>query len=73
MINDQMKYYLGVDGGGTKTKFIVCRRSDSESATNGPAFDDVELVGEYTSTCCHYLQIGFDGVEELIREGVHEV
>ena len=68
-----MKYYLGVDGGGTKTKFIVCRRSDSESATNGPAFDDVELVGEYTSTCCHYLQIGFDGVEELIREGIEAV
>ena len=66
MSNHLLKYYLGIDGGGTKTKFTVCRAEEP----NASASPFGEIVGEYTSTCCHYLQIGFDGLEELIRDGV---
>ena len=69
MEHDFMTYYLGVDGGGTKTKFTVCRVSD----TNTSAAPFGEVVGEYTSTCCHYLQIGFDGVGALMRDGIAAV
>ena len=53
------KFYLGVDGGGTKTKFTLCR--------------DNVIVGEFTSTCCHYLQIGYDGLERLLRDGIRKL
>ena len=59
MSNQPVKYYLGVDGGGTKTKFSLCRNNT--------------LIGEYTSSCCHYLQIGFDGLEKLLRDGIRKV
>ena len=52
-----MKYYLGIDGGGTKTKFVI-----------GSA--DGAIMGEYTGSPCHYMQCGFDGLERLIHEGV---
>lgn len=55
-----MKYYLGIDGGGTKTKFTLCTK-------------DLKIVGEYKSSPCHYLQIGYDGLENMIRNGVSEV
>ncbi len=59
MNNKNGKYYLGVDGGGTKTTFLICR--------------DNEIVGEYTAGCCHYLQIGFDGLEKLLCDGIRKV
>jgi len=59
MSNQSGKYYLGVDGGGTKTKFLLCRGN--------------EILGEYTSGCCHYLQIGFDELEKLLRDGIRKV
>ena len=52
-----MRYYLGIDGGGTKTKFVI-----------GGA--DGNITGEYTGSPCHYMQCGFDGLERLIHEGV---
>ena len=56
MNTSETKYYIGIDGGGTKTKFLVGR--------------GLEVIGEYTAGGCHYMQIGFDGVETLMREGV---
>lgn len=55
-----MKYYLGVDGGGTKTRFILCD-------------EDQNLISEYKGGSCHYLQIGFDGISRLISEGLNSV
>lgn len=52
-------YYIGIDGGGTKTKFLIGR--------------GLEVIGEYAAGGCHYMQIGFDGVEELFRKGIKEV
>ena len=57
MNTPETRYYIGIDGGGTKTKFLVGR--------------GLEVIGEYTAGGCHYMQIGFDGVETLMREGVH--
>ncbi len=59
MNTSETKYYIGIDGGGTKTKFLVGR--------------GLEVIGEYTTGGCHYMQIGFDGVETLMREGVRSV
>lgn len=53
-------YYLGVDGGGTKTKFIL---ADEQGKI---------LADDYQPTC-HYLQVGLDGVTEIINKGIEEV
>ena len=50
-------YYLGVDSGGTKTAFTVI---DNKGNT---IFELVKGTG-------HYLQIGFDGVKALHKEGL---
>ncbi|MGN0702904.1 MAG: N-acetylglucosamine kinase [Lentihominibacter sp.] len=55
-----MKYYLGIDGGGTKTKFTLCDES-------------LNKVSEYTGPGCHYLQVGFDGLQEVISSGLRKV
>lgn len=52
------KYYIGIDGGGTKTEFIM---ADS----NG------KVVADVIKEKSHYLMIGFDGLEKVIQEGVH--
>ena len=59
MNTPETRYYIGIDGGGTKTKFLAGRGLD--------------VIGEYTAGGCHYMQIGFDGVEELFRKGVKKV
>jgi Predicted N-acetylglucosamine kinase len=63
-----MKYYIGIDGGGTKTKFLVGRVIEGTNADGSDAAG-LEVIGEYTGGGCHYMQIGFDGLEELIRKG----
>ena len=65
-----MKYYLGIDGGGTKTKFVLGRIAES-AGDGGPAgVGQIEVVGEHTAPGCHYMQIGFDGLASLIGDGV---
>ena len=69
------KYYLGVDGGGTKTKFTLCRSAGDSAQGTDPLIVDPRnsIVTEYTSSCIHYLQVGFDGIEDLLREGISKV
>lgn len=55
-----MKYYLGIDGGGTKTKFTLATK-------------DVEIVKEYIGPACHYLQCGYDGLSEIMAAGIEKV
>lgn len=62
MNHPETKYYIGIDGGGTKTKFLAGRLQEG-----------LDVIGEYTGGGCHYMQIGFDGLEELIRKGVTAV
>ncbi|MGE5583642.1 MAG: N-acetylglucosamine kinase [Bacillota bacterium] len=53
-------FYLGVDGGGTKTGFIL--------------IDDRGRIISYTvkSSCC-YTQVQFEGFQKILREGITEV
>lgn len=55
-----MKYYLGIDGGGTKTKFTLCTASGT-------------YVNDYTGRACHYLQCGFNGLSEIIADGIQQI
>ena len=63
------RYYIGIDGGGTKTKFLVGRVVEGFKADGADAAG-LEVIGEYTAGGCHYMQIGFDGVEDLMRKGI---
>ena len=55
-----MKYYVGIDGGGTKTKFLL-------------ADEDLKIVAEHIGSSCYYLACGFDGLTKLIDEGIETV
>lgn len=50
-------YYLGVDGGGTKTGFVL-------------ADETGHVVASHQLGTSYYIQIGFDGLHELLAEGV---
>ncbi len=51
-----MRYFIGVDGGGTKTAFMLADESG-------------KVVAEHTGPTSHYLQCGFDGLTEIIKTG----
>ncbi|MGL5754809.1 MAG: N-acetylglucosamine kinase [Paraclostridium sp.] len=53
-------YYIGVDGGGTKTTFTMIDKNGYK-------------VAQYITQTTHYEQIGFDGVENILNEGLCEV
>lgn len=53
-------YYMGIDGGGTKTAFIVCD-------------DKGNIIAENTKPTANYLQVGFEGLYDIIKEGVKEL
>lgn len=55
-----MKYYLGIDGGGTKTKFTLTS-------------EDLKIISEYTGPACHYLQCGYDGLSRIMADGLQNV
>jgi N-acetylglucosamine kinase-like BadF-type ATPase len=55
-----MGYLLGVDGGGTKTEFVLVDAEGRVRAT-------------HQGGSCYYIQIGFDGLHELLSEGVQAV
>ena len=52
-----MRYFIGIDGGGTKTKFTMCR-------------EDGTILNSYISSTCHYLQCGLDGMTEVLFSGL---
>lgn len=53
-------YFLGVDGGGTKTTFTLINEIG-------------EIVYSTTKGTCHFNQIGFEKLEILLREGLNEI
>ena len=53
-------YFLGVDGGGTKTTFKILD-------------EELNIVGTITKGTCHYNQIGFDNLTKLLITGLEEV
>lgn len=50
-------YYIGIDGGGTKTTFTLINENGIK-------------INEYKTGTTHYAQIGFDGMENVLKEGV---
>ena len=55
-----MKYYLGIDGGGTKTTFLVADENGS-------------IYYSDTTGSCDYLKQGFDGLTAVLKEGVDKI
>lgn len=53
-------YYLGIDGGGTKTQFTIIN-------------ENVEVIQSIKKGTSHFKQIGLDGVENVLRDGLKEV
>ena len=55
MNTPETKYYIGIDGGGTKTKFLLGRLIEGYGE-DGAETSGLEVVGEYTAGGCHYMQ-----------------
>lgn len=53
-------YFLGVDGGGTKTAFTLINEIG-------------EVVYSTTKGTCHFNQIGFDNLEILLIDGLNDI
>ena len=51
--------FLGIDGGGTKTSFLMLD-------------GDGRLLARHVSGSSYYLEIGFDALGALLRDGVAE-
>ncbi len=49
-------YYLGIDGGGSKTKFTITD-------------ENLKVLGSIEIGTTHFKQIGFDGLEKRLSEG----
>ena len=52
MNTSETKYYIGIDGGGTKTKFLVGRLIEGVDA-DGTVTTGLDVIGDYTSGGCH--------------------
>jgi N-acetylglucosamine kinase-like BadF-type ATPase len=53
-------YYLGVDGGGTKTGFMLIN-------------DQGRIMSYITKGSCYYIQIQLDGFQKVLEDGITEV
>lgn len=58
--SDDEVYFLGIDGGGTKTEFLL---SDREGNT----------VRSLRSDCCNPIDIGIDAAQRILRTGIETV
>lgn len=53
-------YYIGIDGGGTKTQFTL--------------FDQKgQMLSTHQEGTCHYAQVGYDGLKDVLKKGVKRV
>lgn len=53
-------YYIGIDGGGTKTSFTLIN-------------EDGVKIWQYKTGTTHYAQIGFDGLKNVIEDGIENI
>lgn len=53
-------FYLGIDGGGTKTSFMLINKLG-------------DILSTLTSSTCHIHQVGFDGFKTVLEKGINEV
>jgi N-acetylglucosamine kinase-like BadF-type ATPase len=59
-LGTSLDVFLGVDGGGTKTEFVLI-----DAAGN--------VRARHQTATSYYLQIGFDGLEKVLSEGIAAV
>lgn len=55
-----MTYTIGIDGGGTKTKFLLCNEKGI-------------ILAENTQPTSHYFQCGLEGVTRIIETGINNL
>lgn len=55
-----MTYYIGIDGGGTKTKFLLCDQKGI-------------ILAEDIQPTSHYFQCGLDGLATVIETGITNI
>ena len=53
-------FYLGVDGGGTKTEFQCIDAAG-------------ELLARHIGGVCYHLQVGVEGVRNVLAEGIGSI
>ena len=53
-------YYLGIDGGGTKTAFVLINNKGN-------------ILAEIEKGTCHHMQVGLEGFERVIKEGLKDI
>ena len=53
-------YYLGIDGGGTKTAFVLINKKGEVQAYN-------------VKKTCHYIQVGFDQFKNILKKGIEKL
>ncbi|CAM3461447.1 hypothetical protein [Erysipelothrix anatis] len=53
-------YYLGIDGGGTKTAFILTNQYG-------------ESIYRNTYPTIHYMQVGLNGITQIMKEGLNDL
>ena len=56
----KMKWYIGIDGGGTKTEFLLRRENGT-------------VLGKIRKGSADYREIGLDGVGEMVCKGIQEL
>lgn len=49
--------YIGIDGGGTKTKFVLTD-------------ENLNVIDECIEETCHFAQVGYDGMETILTRGI---
>lgn len=52
--------YLGVDGGGTKTAFVLLD-------------DDNKIVSQHLDGTCYYIEVGIEGAQKVLHNGIQAV
>lgn len=60
LFRDNCVYLLGIDGGGTKTDFVL-------------ADEKLNVVREVKSCGCNPVDIGIDGAKEVLKKGIYKV
>ncbi|HLV08932.1 MAG TPA: BadF/BadG/BcrA/BcrD ATPase family protein, partial [Halanaerobiales bacterium] len=53
-------FYLGLDGGGTKTAFVLINESG-------------EVVAFTSKSSCHHIQVGIDVFKKVLTDGIADL
>lgn len=52
--------FLGVDGGGTKTAFVLID-------------ENYEVLAEHELATCYHLEVGIEGARDILHSGIHSI